>query len=376
MNFFEPNSTEIKPELVKNKEYFDAMFKGIDDNILLDEQQRIAVLLNASNLLVVAGAGSGKTTTMVAKVKYLIDKCNYQESEIVVLSFTKKVKEELKRLINDEFGYKNVKVSTFHALGLHIIKTSGENYNGIVDDAGQYKILAKYIKTILFKDKEKFNNFLDAFSNKLFFSDCWDKYSNFEDFHEASYKNFMNKNNINLDEYNDLQIKKRREYKKSINGEYLRSKEEVDIANYLFINGIDYEYEKKYDKDSNTKWYHPDFYIRQLEKENYIEHFGIDEDGHNDMYTDEQLTSYLKNLKVKQSFFNENFNKNLFIITYSKYNDKSKYIDNLNEQLVARGYILKKLSEEEIYNRLRDTSQDSYYSRFIDKLLIPFISLF
>ena len=376
MKFYEPNSEEVRLELEKNKEYFDNMFKGIDDNIILDEQQRIAVVLNASNLLVVAGAGSGKTTTMVAKVKYLIDKCNYKESEIVVLSFTKKVEEELKRIINEELGYINVKVNTFHALGLSIINTGGDNYNGIVDDAGQYKILTSYIKNILFKDKEKFMLFMNAFSKKLYFNNEWKNYSSFEDYHNAVYKDNMNKNNFNIKDYNKNQIIKRMKYKKTINGEYLRSKEEVNIANYLFIHGIDYEYEKKYDKSGKTKWYHPDFYIKQLDNENYIEHFGIDEDGHNNMYTEIELNNYLKNLKVKQSFFNESFNKDLFIVTYSRYNDNTSYRYNLEKQLIDKGYILVRRSDEEIFNRLRDTNQDGYFSRFIDKFLIPFISLF
>ena len=375
MKFYEANSEEVRLELEKNKEYFDNMFKGIDDNIILDEQQRIAVVLNASNLLVVAGAGSGKTTTMVAKVKYLIDKCNYKESEIVVLSFTKKVKEELKRIINDGFGYKGVKVSTFHALGLDIIKTGGENYNDIVDDAGQYKILSKYIKEELFKDKDKFSLFIDAFSKKVYFNNDWKNYSTFEEYHNAVYKENMNKNKFDIKEYNKFQIIKRLKYKKTINGEYVRSKEEADIANYLYIHGIDYAYEKKFDKNKNIEWYHPDFYIKQAELENYIEHFGIDEDGHNEMYTDQELNNYLINLKIKQSFFNEKYNRDLFIVTYSKYNDGSTYKYNLNKQLIDKGYVLERRSDDEIYNRLRDTSQDTYYSKFIN-FIISFISLF
>ena len=58
------NEKYIKDSLIKYKDYFDNMYKGIDDNILLDEEQRIAILTDEDYNLIVAGAGSGKTTTI------------------------------------------------------------------------------------------------------------------------------------------------------------------------------------------------------------------------------------------------------------------------------------------------------------------------
>ena len=377
MKFYEPGLNEIRFELEEYREYFDNMFKNIDPNINLDEQQRTAVLLDAENLLVVAGAGSGKTTTMVAKVKFLIDHCGYKQSEIAVLSFTKKVEEELKRIIHDGFGYKSVNISTFHSLGLKIIRESGENYYDIVDDGGQYKIFSNYIKKVLFLDKEKFKQFISAFGKMLFFDDKWSGYANFEEYHTQLYLDQMKRLNFSIEEYNRHQIDKRKTYRKTIMGEYVKSKEEVEIANFLYVNGIEYKYEMKFDKSStNNKWYHPDFYINQLEKESYIEHFGIDEDGHNDMYTKDQLKTYLNNMNIKQSFHNQQDNVGLFIVTYSRYNNGGTYLKKLKEQLTEKGYCLKSRSQEEIYDMLKNTGQDSYIAVFIDKLLIPFVSLF
>ena len=58
---------------MEEKNYFKNMFKGIDDNIILDEDQINIIKDKSKCLIVVAGAGSGKTTTMSAKAKYLVD---------------------------------------------------------------------------------------------------------------------------------------------------------------------------------------------------------------------------------------------------------------------------------------------------------------
>ena len=70
-----------------NKEYFENMYKGIDDNIHLDEEQCKAILADEKYSLIIAGAGTGKTTTMVSKVKYLVDKKNADPRKILVMSY-------------------------------------------------------------------------------------------------------------------------------------------------------------------------------------------------------------------------------------------------------------------------------------------------
>ncbi len=363
----------IVKKLLDNKTYFDKLFINVDPSVVLDNQQRIAILTDAENLLVIAGAGSGKTMTMIGKVVYLIQKKGYKETEICVLAFTKKVKQELERIIHGKFGYKNVHIFTFHGLGLDIIKRGGENVNKIVEDAGQYKIIANYIKNI-FKDKEKFSIFLNAFSNMLYFDSNWRDFETYEEYHIYKYEETFKKIG-DINKYNSFLIENRRLYKKAIDGQYYKSMEEVDIANFLFINKIDYEYEMKYDKYLNEKkWYHPDFYIHQNEKEHYIEHIGIDQNGHNNMYTKEDLNRYKKSFKIKKSFFNEKEHSEYMIITYSKYNNGKTYLSDIEEQLIKKGYVLSKMSDEEIYKKLRDTSYDKYIANFINTIPLDFIS--
>ena len=69
----------------ENKEYFDNMYKGVEDNIHLDEEQCKAILADEKYSLIIAGAGTGKTTTMVSKVKYLVDKKKADPNKILVM---------------------------------------------------------------------------------------------------------------------------------------------------------------------------------------------------------------------------------------------------------------------------------------------------
>ena len=82
------NQKYIKEALIKYKDYFDNMYKGIDDNIILDEEQRIAILTDEDYNLIIAGAGAGKTTTMAAKVKFLVDIKKVDPKDIILISYT------------------------------------------------------------------------------------------------------------------------------------------------------------------------------------------------------------------------------------------------------------------------------------------------
>ena len=73
------------------------MFEKIDKNINLDVEQRIAILTEEDYSMIIAGAGSGKTTTMAAKVKYLVERLNVNPEEIMLISYTNKAVDELKR---------------------------------------------------------------------------------------------------------------------------------------------------------------------------------------------------------------------------------------------------------------------------------------
>ncbi|HET6786145.1 MAG TPA: UvrD-helicase domain-containing protein, partial [Erysipelotrichaceae bacterium] len=70
--------------------YFDKILSKVDPRIKLDKEQREVIVSKDKNTLVVAGAGAGKTTTMAAKVKYLVERQTVKPEEIIIVSYTNK----------------------------------------------------------------------------------------------------------------------------------------------------------------------------------------------------------------------------------------------------------------------------------------------
>lgn len=95
----EHNDNFIEDKLVSEKVYFNNILKTVDANIILDDEQRRAVVIDEDYCLIVAGAGAGKTTTMAAKVKYLVEKQGVSPSDIMVISYTNKAIDELRERI-------------------------------------------------------------------------------------------------------------------------------------------------------------------------------------------------------------------------------------------------------------------------------------
>lgn len=105
----------------KYQNYFDHLFDEIDPSICLDVEQREAILVDEDYQMVVAGAGSGKTTTMAGKVKFLIEQLSVEPKDILVISYTNKAVSELQHQICDSFSLP-VTIGTFHHVALNLLK--------------------------------------------------------------------------------------------------------------------------------------------------------------------------------------------------------------------------------------------------------------
>lgn len=129
----------------------------------LDKEQTKIVLDESRHLLVVAGAGSGKTLTILGKLKYLIEEKGVNPKEIICISFTSKASEDLKKKIKEDLSL-DVDVYTFHKLALSILKNR-ESYD-IADVNLLEDIIREYMRNDSLKNRETLNPILKYFNLK------------------------------------------------------------------------------------------------------------------------------------------------------------------------------------------------------------------
>lgn len=353
------NEDFIQRHLKSEQAYLDTILKDCDSSIMLDEEQRRVILTDEDHTLVIAGAGAGKTTTIAAKVKYLTEKQKINPSQILVISFTNKAVEELKERINHKLKIPAT-ISTFHSIGYSILRQSETEQKKVVDGGFLYNIINNYLKTNILKDHVLVDKLI-LFCASYISAPYEDK--NINEYFKFIANSDFSSLKSNLNEYAKEIIDRKTNKKETLRNETLRSIEEVMIANFLYLNQIEYEYEPIYQYrilDSN-KPYTPDFIIKQGDKTSYIEHFGITEDGKNNRYSQEELDKY-KSIVNKKILLHRQHKTDL-IYTFSKYKDKRSLLSHLEEELVKRGYTLNKRNSEEIYKQLIDKQESKYITK-------------
>ena len=369
--FHKHNQAYISDRLVSEKSYLDRILHEIDPNILLDEEQRRVVLSDEDFTLIIAGAGAGKTTTVAAKVRYLVEKCNIDPKQILVISFTNKAVGELKERINEGLLIP-CPITTFHSAGYAILRKQEDSKKKIVSDGFLYNVVNNYLKGNILEQPDLVDKLI------MFFGSYFDAPYEGDDinlfFNYVSKANFSTlKSNVN--EYNAQIIDRRTNKVTTIANEVLRSEQEVRIANFLYLNQIDYLYEEIYPYHilKAKKPYTPDFCIRQGEKIAYIEHFGITESGKHSFYSAEDLSKYKQEIQDKIALHKKH--GTTLIYTFSRYNDGRDLLEHLQEQLEANGFILRKRPSDEVFTKLVNTEENRYILKLV-KLICTFISNF
>ena len=142
------HNSKVKFKYIKNKKFikeeikkYDYVFSNVN-GYSLDLEQRTAIVTDETNTLIVAGAGSGKSLTIIGKIKYLIEK-GIKEDEILCITFTREAAKSLENKLNC------VKVYTFHSLAYSILRKY--NYNLVTDDYLDY-IVDEYFNSIIYNN--------------------------------------------------------------------------------------------------------------------------------------------------------------------------------------------------------------------------------
>ncbi len=250
----------------------DALLSDVDGGKSLDPQQRDAVVTDEYSNLVIAGAGSGKTSVVVGKVKYLVERWHVDPSEILVTSFTRASVDDLRSRV-EASGVKGVAAKTFHSLGLNVLGDVA-----VAQENALQRHVTSYLSRRLASHPDQAAAFLEFFG-------MWSLVpEESPDSKEAEVR-------VRLLKAQDMRTLKgmvqeadRQGGMDTMLGERVKSIEELMIANFLFLNGVTYEYERPYDHEippelteENRRAYQPDFYLTDYDI--WLEHFGVDENG-------------------------------------------------------------------------------------------------
>ncbi len=125
----------------------------------LNDKQREAAVYTEGPLLILAGAGSGKTSTMTRRVAYMIDECGISPYSILAVTFTNKAAREMRERVESLVGENtHMWILTFHSACLRILRTHAEDAGYgrdfvIYDPADQRKVVKDIVKREGLDDK-------------------------------------------------------------------------------------------------------------------------------------------------------------------------------------------------------------------------------
>lgn len=287
----------------------------------LTDEQAHAVICFDNRVQLVAAAGSGKTSTLVAKAAYAVHRGYAEPQQIVMLAFNKDAARELQERANQAFARAGmttdtVEARTFHALGLSIIgKATGRKPDvpdWAVDTTLGFHKLADIVDQL--KDRSH------AFRTR------WDMFRLVFGRDLPAMGGAMNADGWNTDGTG---------YVRTLRGERVRSMEECVIADWLFYNGVAYDYERAYAFDTATdefRQYRPDFHYPDADL--YHEHLALDAQGNPPAH----FERYAESLQWKRE---EHRRRGTRLVETTSHQLRSGYaFDHLSDALAAAGVVL------------------------------------
>lgn len=330
----------------------------------LDKQQRRSIVSEEDNCLVVSSAGSGKTSSIVGKVKYLTEIKGIAPERILLISYTNKAAAEL----TERMATNGLKGYTFHKLAIDIIgKTTGTKPS-ICDNTDSLfvDIYHKLLDKSSFK-KNIVEYFIDYQTN------------------EADWEQRKNERREQLSEQKNVQLKA---MFPDMDGRaiYVRSEQEQKICFALSSLGVKFRYEEPYEHqlaDEMHSQYRPDFsiYFKQggVTKRIYLEHFGVDEHGLVPAWfaKDKGITYEEANQKYNDGITwkkaaHEKFGTQLLVTSSADFH-YSDIRDKLRKLLAEAGVPIQEKTDEELYDLVlpKGSKQEKAFIR----LVVTFVTL-
>ena len=343
------NRTFVANELVRSRGFFDR----IEARPLTDEQRR-AVAVDEDRNLVVAAAGSGKTSVIVAKAGWLLEKGFRRPSELLLLAYTKAAREEMEQRLRRRLGEeaaRGIVVRTFHSLGMSIMGVAEGKLPTLAKVAEDRWAMIDLLRSIVndLAAEQKFWRFL-----LYWFQSQFAPYKSEHEFeNQSDYWDYIRRHEI-----------------RSLKGDKVRSFEECEIANFLYLNCVPYEYERAYEHDTATskkRQYQPDFYLPEARI--YIEHFAIDAAGDPPSFF-EDPKEYLRSMAWKRKLHAKH--GTILIETFSHEHANGSLTENLGEKLRAFDVKLSPIARSKIFEVLESQGRIDPFTNLLATFLKHF----
>ena len=256
------NRHHLTKELLDSRSFFDRVEKSP-----LTQEQAEAVICFDNRVLLVASAGSGKTSVMVAKAGYALQRGYFAADHMLLLAFNNDAAAELRQRLKARLAplglpADQVVAKTFHAFGLEVIGAatgrkpslapwveSGRDVETLLEMVDELKATDSVFRVQWDLFRLVFGQDLPKFGKEQENPDGWDR--------QTGQSGFW-----------------------TLNGEVVKSRGEMFIANWLFYNGVRYLYESPYrvdTADAQHRQYQPDFYFPDIDA--YLEHWAVDAQG-------------------------------------------------------------------------------------------------
>lgn len=355
----EHNRLFVQRELEANKLYFDHVLGTYP----LDPQQRDSIVKLEDNCLVIASAGSGKTSTIVGKAKYLVEKQHINPARILLLTYTKKAANEL----SERMKIHGLSSGTFHSLAYHIIA----EVTGQAPSICEADVPLNVFRKLVLENEgylHAINTYIiDLQSLMQLEHDYLDAFSYFEDRKKYGIQAL----------FPDAEGKII----------FTRSEEEKRLCSILTRWGILFQYEKDYPINTRTperRQYKPDFTIHYQDatgqwKRIYLEHFAIDSSGQVPRWFGEGTKGgwrqanqkYWEGIEWKRDTHRRN--GTILIETTSANFHNGDVETVLREQLIRYGVPIKMRTDQELYDML--VKRNRQLEKTVFTLLVSFVTL-